>query len=54
MFALGATQALLLRQNVLKQGSLMTIVGCAAAAAAYGVGYGLQNAVTGSHNGCAV
>jgi hypothetical protein len=43
LFALGAVQAMLLKQNWLKQGVIMLAVGCAAAAAAYGVGAGLQS-----------
>jgi len=54
LFALGATQALLLKQSWLKQGTLMTLVGCAAAAAAYGVGHGLQMALPGSAAPCEV
>ena len=42
LFALGALQAYIIRQNILVQGLLMAINGSAAAAAAYGIGRGLQ------------
>ena len=48
MFALGVFQALILKQSWLKQGTAMTVVGSVAAAASYLVGWGIQQAVSGS------
>ena len=45
LFLLGAIQAKILRQNMVKQGVLMTLNGGLAAAASYLVGWGLQRAV---------
>lgn len=42
LFALGALQAYIIRQNILVQGLLMAFNGGVAAAAAYGIGRGLQ------------
>ena len=42
LFALGATQAYIIRQNMFWQGLLMAINGSIAAGAAYGIGHGLQ------------
>ena len=47
MFALGATQAAILKQGMLQQGFILAVVGSVAAAASYGIGYGLQEAVGG-------
>ena len=44
LFALGATQAWIIRQNMLWQGFLMAVNGSIAAAAAFGIGRGLQEA----------
>jgi len=45
MFLLGVTQAAITRQNRLKTGILMTINGSLAAASAYLVGWGLEQAI---------
>lgn len=45
MFLLGATQARLTRQPILKTGSLLMMNGCIAAAAAYLIGWGLDSAI---------
>lgn len=52
MFLLGATQARITRQPVLKTGSLLMLNGCLAAAAAYLIGWGLDTAI-GKGNECA-
>lgn len=45
MFLLGATQARLTRQPILKTGTLMMLNGCFAAASAYFIGWGLDTAI---------
>lgn len=45
MFLLGVTQATITRQNRLKTGVLMTLNGSLAAASAYLVGWGLEQAI---------
>jgi len=45
MFLLGVTQAAITRQNKLKTGLLMTLNGSLAAASAYLVGWGLEEAI---------
>ena len=52
LFALGALQAYIIRQNMFVQGLLMAINGSAAAAAAYGIGYGMQQAFGVSEAEC--
>lgn len=52
MFLLGATQARLTRQNVLKTGTTMMMNGCVAAAAAYLVGWGLEHAIGNGEDKC--
>lgn len=52
MFVLGAVQARMTRQAVLKTGLSMTFNGCLAAAAAYLVGWGLEHAIGSGDNGC--
>lgn len=47
LFALGATQAKLIKQSLFKQGLLMMINGGLAAGAAYLAGWGLQRALSG-------
>lgn len=44
MFALGALQAVILKQGWLKQGVVMTFIGALSSAASYLVGWGLQEA----------
>ena len=45
MFLLGATQAKLTKQNIVKTGLSMMMNGCLAAAAAYLIGWGLDTAI---------
>lgn len=45
MFLLGATQAKLTKQHLVKTGTLMMCNGCIAAAAAYLIGWGLDKAI---------
>ena len=45
LFGLGAQQAIILKQSVLRQGLLMSLNGGIAAAASYLVGWGLQSAI---------
>lgn len=45
LFALGALQARIIRQSIIKQGTLMMVNGGIAAAAAYLIGWGLQQAL---------
>ena len=52
LFALGALQAYIIRQNMFVQGLLMAINGSVAAAAAYGIGYGMQQAFGVSVSEC--
>lgn len=47
LFVLGALQAWIIKQNVWKQGAVMTFNGGVAAAAAYLIGWGLQQSVGG-------
>ncbi len=52
MFALGAVQARITRQAVIKAGMLMTLNGSLAAAAAYLVGWGLEHAIGNGQKAC--
>jgi VIT1/CCC1 family predicted Fe2+/Mn2+ transporter len=46
LIGLGAQQAVILKQNVVRQGALMALNGGIAAAASFLVGWGLQKAVS--------
>ena len=52
LFALGALQAYIIRQNMLWQGLLMAINGSAAAGAAYGIAFGMQQAFGVTESEC--
>ena len=52
MFSLGATQAKITKQNVLRTGLTLMLNGCLAAAAAYLIGWGLDNAIGKGDSGC--
>lgn len=52
MFLLGITQAKITRQNILKTGLSLMLNGCIAAAAAYLIGWGLDNAIGKGESGC--
>lgn len=52
MFSLGATQAKITKQNILRTGTTLMLNGCLAAAAAYLIGWGLDHAIGKGDSEC--